>query len=315
MKRALVLLLTACGPTVPLGDASEGIGEGDDGSTTTSAGDASASDTYSTSPTTVDPTVQTTSVPPDTGEVDGDSDAEATDTNPFIDKPDGSCFTHCSQIECDVWAQDCPEGEKCQAWANDGGNAWNASRCSPLAEEPGAPGDPCLVEGSGVSGIDDCDIGSMCFGVDPETNEGTCVARCQGSEANPMCPEGTACMIGFEAELNLCLPICDPLAPACADDEVCAHSASADPQDAPFVCQPVPPLTPQPYAAECSGLAICDVGLACVWAENVPSCAGDQRCCTLLGDTLAPPVCPDVGQSCIPFDDAVMEGPCYCGIP
>jgi hypothetical protein len=81
------------------------------------------------------------------------------------------------------------------------------------------------------------------------------------------------------------------------------------------VCQPIPPLAPQPYGAACELLAICDAGLACVWAENVPSCAGDQRCCTMIGAAAAPPECPDVGQTCIPFEDGATEGPCYCGIP
>lgn len=309
MKRVCLLVLTACGPTVAVADGDDGEGDGDEGTTS----GASVSDTYSTSPTTSDPTFHTTPVPPDTGDVDSSDVDVDVDDGDYIMAPDGSCFTHC--VECDVWAQDCPRGEKCQPWANDGGDTWNASRCSPLDETPGVAGDPCSVEGSGVSGIDTCDIASMCFAVDAETNEGTCVARCEGSEANPVCANGLACMMGFSGYMNLCLPVCDPLAPACAVDEVCAHTASHDPQGAPFVCQPVPPLMPQPYAAECRGLAICDAGLACVWAENVPSCAGDQRCCTLLGDSLAPPACPDIGQSCIPIDDTMMEGPCYCGIP
>jgi hypothetical protein len=66
--------------------------------------------------------------------------------------------------ECDLWKQDCPPGEKCMPWANDGGGSWNATRCTPLAEDPRQPGEPCTVEGSGVSGRDDCDIRAMCWG-------------------------------------------------------------------------------------------------------------------------------------------------------
>ncbi len=40
-----------------------------------------------------------------------------------------------------IWAQDCPEGEKCMPWANDGGGSWNATRCSPLDPNPSAVGD------------------------------------------------------------------------------------------------------------------------------------------------------------------------------
>ena len=34
--------------------------------------------------------------------------------------------------ECDMWTQNCPEGEKCMPWANDNGGAWNSSKCSPI---------------------------------------------------------------------------------------------------------------------------------------------------------------------------------------
>jgi hypothetical protein len=274
MKRACLLLLTACGPAVPIDDGGADEGEDTGAETTTTFDSGSATDATATSPTTADPTVQTMPQPTsiDSGDVDdGESDdATTTDGDPFITKPDFVCFTHCSQIECDVWAQDCPEGEKCMPWANDGGNAWNASRCSQVVGEAGGVDDPCAVEGSGVSGIDTCMLGAMCFGVDPLTNEGTCVGICAGSAANPECPEGLACMQGFEGEVNLCLPACDPLAPTCAVDEVCTHSTMVDPEDGPFVCQPVPPLEPQPYGAACEGLAVCDAGLACVWAERIP---------------------------------------------
>jgi hypothetical protein len=318
MKRACLLLLTACGPTVPIGEGDDANGD-DDSGTTTSTGSATASDTYSTSPTTADPTFHTTPVV-DSSEVDVDDgeitedDDDGNDDDAWIVPPDGSgCFTSC--VECDVWAQDCMDGQKCMPWANDGGNAWNATRCSQVVDEAGGVGDPCTVEGSGVSGIDTCMLGAMCFGVDSLTNEGVCVGICGGSPANPECPEGLACMQGFEGEVNLCLPACDPLAPTCAVDEVCAHSTMVDPEDGPFVCQPVPPLEPQPYGAACEGgLAICDAGLACVWAERIPSCVG-QRCCTLLGNAAVPPECPEMGQTCVPFEDGATEGPCYCGIP
>src|SRR5690606_9934066 len=33
---------------------------------------------------------------------------------------------------CDNWAQDCPDGEKCAAWADDGTNSWNNLKCVPV---------------------------------------------------------------------------------------------------------------------------------------------------------------------------------------
>ncbi len=50
---------------------------------------------------------------------------------------------------CDVFKQDCPEGEKCSAYADDGGTSWNASKCVPVNGD-GQPGEPCTVEGSAL---------------------------------------------------------------------------------------------------------------------------------------------------------------------
>jgi hypothetical protein len=199
-------------------------------------------------------------------------------------------------------------------WASDGGDAWNSTRCSPIDPDPAGIGDPCVVEDSGTSGFDNCDVSAMCWGVDPVTLEGTCVEFCSGSEANPQCPEGLACVVAFGGVVIPCLPACDPLAPACAPDEVCSQALGHYDNQDPFVCLPIPPFVPRPYGMPCSELSICDAGLVCVDAPHVPGCA-DNNCCTLIGDLAAPPVCPDITQSCIPFEPDTMEGLCYCGLP
>ena len=56
-------------------------------------------------------------------------------------------------------------------WANDGGGAWNATKCEEIPPEPDGVGEPCTVEISGTSGVDTCVLGAMCWDVDPETNE------------------------------------------------------------------------------------------------------------------------------------------------
>lgn len=148
---------------------------------------------------------------------DGGDDGEGEDGGPmttgvgFIEMPDGGGVS----LECDVWAQDCPNGQKCMPWSNDGGSQWNASRCSPVGTDPGAPGDPCTVEGTPFSGVDDCDLGVVCF--EPDENlEGTCVGLCQGNEANPSCAQAdTWCWIDPQG-FPLCLP-----SSLCAADDVC----------------------------------------------------------------------------------------------
>ena len=116
------------------------------------------------------------------------------------------------EFECDLLTQDCPIGEKCTPWSYDGGMAWNGTRCSPVVAMPGAPGDPCTVEGSPWSGLDDCAGGSMCWDADPRTGMGECVAQCdQALMPDPACPMGTSCMPIFTrvdppSTAGVCLP-------------------------------------------------------------------------------------------------------------
>lgn len=308
---ALLVLLVACGPAVEIYDESI---TGGDTSATTGVISVSTTESQTTASTTANPTASTaaddtTSTTETT--TDGDDDVDSGDTVGFIIAPDGGGICHC---ECDLWAQDCPDGSRCVPWANDGGDTWNATRCVELDPDPVAVGDTCLAETSGVSGVDDCGIGAMCWGVDPVTLEGTCVAMCSGSEANPQCGEGETCFIAMEGVLVLCLPSCDPLAPDCAPDEACMREADDDFDDDVFVCLPTPPFATLGYGEACTELLTCGSGLACVSSEHVPDCV--ERCCTTLGDLAQSPTCPDPSQTCIPLDDTMpTEGLCFCGVP
>lgn len=205
----------------------------------------------------------------------------------FIPNPDGGG----TNVECDLWSQDCPMGEKCMAWANDGGGSWNASRCSPIAENPNQPGDECMVEGSGVSGIDNCDIGSMCFGVNGETNVGTCVEMCSGSPQAPVCDTpDTTCTISNDGFLILCRPICNPLADECAANEGCYPVGDI------MVCAPDASGDGGAPGDPCEFINACQPGNFC--GTGVPNCAGSGCCSPFcqLGDD-GP--CLD-GQVCLP---------------
>jgi hypothetical protein len=230
---------------------------------------------------------------------------ESSEDVTFIMDPT-ECFTHCTKITCDLWGQDCAEGEKCMPWANDGGSQWTAPRCSPVADTPGAPGDACMVEGNAWSGIDDCQLASMCWDVDPETNVGTCVPFCGGSEANPTCEGDAECFIAYDGAINLCLPGCDPLAPACAPGFACVDSYADG-----FACVPEELVADRSaYADTCDGIIGCGTGLLCTSAADVPTCA--DECCTMLCDPLAANGCPDAasGQVCIAHAATPTLGHC-----
>ncbi|MEM6293443.1 MAG: ribulose phosphate epimerase [Myxococcota bacterium] len=221
-----------------------------------------------------------------TGADDEPEDEEDTDEEPE-DTDDGCTFLcddpdNPSVAECDLWTQDCDTGEKCMPWANDGGSSWNASKCTMEDSEPGQPGDACTVEGSGVSGVDSCAVGSMCWDVDEENN-GTCVAFCGGSAEAAICDDPTtSCIIANDGFLPLCLTVCDPLLQDCGDGSACY------PGDDGFVCVPDasgPDLGA--FGDPCEFTNACDPGLLCAGAAAVPGCES-ARCCTDFCDLSDP---------------------------
>ncbi|RMG95554.1 MAG: ribulose phosphate epimerase [Deltaproteobacteria bacterium] len=215
--------------------------------------------------------------------------------------------------ECDVWMQDCPDGEKCMPWADDGGNSWNALKCSPVDPDPKQPGDTCTAEGGGVSGVDDCDVGSMCWNVDPETNMGTCVAFCEGSAEAATCAEpDRTCVIANDGVLILCLPACDPLLQDCAPGDTCLPNTSGDG----FACILDASGDMAPAGTPCEFANACNVGHICAGAQFVPGCMGSLGCCAPYCDTTDPDAndtCANAyaspGAECVPFFEMGMAPP------
>lgn len=280
-----------CGPVVPVDDGGTGTTGEDsmagsvEGTSDSVPPDPSAPSTTGASTTTGDDGVEVTS---------DDGPATATDSAGFI------CFAHCQPdggnqaFECDPWVQDCPPGEKCMPWANDGGSSWNATRCSPLSPDPDGVGEPCVVEGSGVSGVDTCDIHAMCWNVDADTNEGTCIALCQGTEAAPECAGCSQCFVANGGALPLCLPQCDPLAQDCGGFGGCYAFADS------FVCLPSP--GGGAFGDPCEFDSACPAGQGCQPAQDVPGCERSWGCCTPYCDTADPVACDVVpGLLCSPL--------------
>jgi hypothetical protein len=188
---------------------------------------------------------------------------------------------------------------------------WNEVLCTPVARMPGLPGDPCVAQGSQWSGIDDCELGAMCWNVD-DTNTGSCAGFCLGSQANPTCDVGVCFEAYPFASFNLvmlCLPSCDPLTPACDAGLACVESYSQAPDT--FACVPASLVADRSaYADACDEVIGCGTGLLCTVPADVPSCGSD--CCTTLCDPLAANVCPDAagGQVCIAHQETPTLGHC-----
>jgi hypothetical protein len=218
-------------------------------------------------------------------------------------------------FECDPFAQDCPVGEKCNAWANDGGSSWNATACFPIDPAPVGVGETCVVQGSGVSGIDNCELGAMCWDVDTMTNEGTCVPLCTGTEAAPVCDPGLTCAISNDGALNLCLPGCDPLLQDCIPGQACYPIGPG------FTCAPDSSGAQGVDDDGCEFINVCDPGLMCAEASLLDNCAAFFGCCTPFCDfSVGGDPCPSALEECVPYFDVGLAPPGFedvgiCAIP
>ncbi len=269
----------------------------------TTSGTDGASETGGGTTVSVDPSKPTEAATGDpTGTTSGvvDSTGATTDASMFIVPTD---MPFPVDGECDVFAQDCLDGDKCVAWAMGGGGAWNATKC---VKETGKKiaGDGCMTEGGGVSGIDDCAKGNMCWNVN-DKNEGICVALCTGTEMAPKCDPGLACAIANNGVLNLCLPACDPLLQDCDGTDVCIPNLDK------FVCVLDASGDGGKQNDPCEFANNCDKGLICLnIAAASPDCMkGSTGCCSPFCDLAKQDTpCPN-GTECVQFFDPMMPIP------
>lgn len=253
-------------------------------------GSPATSSPVTSSPDSDSPPEATTSSSPETSgsttqseDTDGETTAESAG---FIPVPDYGNKSY----QCDEWAQDCPPGEKCTVWANDGGNAISATKCVPVVDDPVAYGESCAYEGATLSGHDNCDIGSFCWNLDSETGEGTCIAFCVGSWADPFCsaPDHSC---SASSSLAVCLPNCDPLLQDCAAGEGCYGIASG------YVCAPDASGDGGNFGEPCEFINGCSAGLECLGAGAGLDCEGGS-CCTAFCDATEDEPCP-AEYSCV----------------
>ncbi len=239
-----------------------------------------ANPSMSSTPTTVDPPETTAGETADeTGKV-------------FLVEPDGGGADN----ECDIWMQDCPEGEKCMPWANDGGGSWNATKCTPVDANAKTAGDECVADG-GTNGIDNCEKGLICWFLNPE-NVGTCIEMCTGSPDNQNCPNGKICDESNEGVIIICLETCDPLAQSCPEDQICFFDGVSE-----FICDFDASGEEGQYGDPCAFINVCDYGLFCASQQSVPGCESADGCCSTYCDITLENTCPgkDMMQECVPW--------------
>lgn len=221
------------------------------------------------------------------GDGDGDADGDADgDTGSFV--PDNEDII--GVASCDPWSQDCPEDEKCVAYASMGGT-WDANRCVAITGS-GQPGDPCTYSGAADS-IDDCGAESWCWDVSAE-GVGTCTPFCTGSPDSPICGPESSCSIANSGSINLCLTSCSPLLQDCAvEGTSCFFDGGA------FVCANA--TSDIPAGEPCGFINDCVGGTICLAPESFPSCNGASCCGEFCDLTEEPPTCTIEGTECTAF--------------
>lgn len=205
--------------------------------------------------------------------------------------------------QCDIWEQDCPAGSKCMPTDTNADGIHDANKCEPLDESPQQPGDECEVEGSPASGVDDCDVGAVCWGVDAQ-NKGTCIPMCTGSADQPQCPDGLQCDSSNGGRLILCATPCDPLASDCAAGKVCIPGG----EEKIFFCDTDASGDKGGYGDECEYVNVCDPGLMCISGTVVPGCTA-PACCSEYCDLSVESMCTGQGQVCQSVYDSAADAP------
>ena len=207
-------------------------------------------------------------------------------------------------VSCDPFAQDCPDGEKCVAYASSGGT-WDANKCVPVTGD-GAEGDPCIYDGADF-GTDDCDENTVCWNAInmDGTLVGTCYPFCMGSADDPICENGNICRIVNDGVITVCLPPCDPLLQDCGEGLGCYWSGGSQT----FQCIIVAG-SGIPTGDPCGFNNDCAPGNFCAAADVLNSCDGSACCAAFCDLNDDPTTCTD-GYSCVPFFDMGQAPPMY----
>lgn len=196
---------------------------------------------------------------------------------------------------CDLFAQDCPAGERCVPASSTPG-VWDATACVP--EGGLGEGDPCELADPGLP-ADACGSGLVCMPSDDDPGQGTCRPLCTGSIDAPSCALGQTCALEPTGVVPpvVCVPSCDPVAQDCPDAEACV-----------LLGDPLGSTCIEPGAGAvgdpCEHYGECEAGTSCAATELVDGCEGALGCCAPYCSVLGAP-CPD-GTECVPLDESLV---------
>lgn len=270
---------------------------------------ADADPIMTTEATQADPSSSGTVTPTSSGTGTGDASSSAAGTTSTTDSAE--------VLNCDPWAQDCPDGFKCMAYAEAGSDFFTGTKCTPVVQEPGQAGDVCHAEGGWSTGIDDCALGHACWNINPETQIGACEPLCTGSMDAYSCPEAAdICVFWVSGLAHVCLQGCDPLLQDCPAAQNCGPNWASGGQE--FVCMLDWSFEEGQEFDPCQSVNGCDAGLVCFDPDAV-ECGPDSGCCLAFCD-LDDPSCNGEGAVCEPFYEPGTAPPEFanigvCGLP
>jgi hypothetical protein len=244
--------------------------------------------------------------PPDT--------TDDTSTEGSTGEPPPACRPEPDTAECGLMSQLCPEGQHCVPWFEEG-VGFDSYACRPVVDDPVPRLGECTPDHESCN--DDCDEGYFCF---PQTSDGQGV--CVQGWCSPVgsidqtCARDEACTFCEDCQVNLCMPMCDPLDPQCS----AGVPACLPVEDDRFACLPES-HGELGLGEPCTELAACEAGLVCMEEAALgPDCAGGS-CCTELCDLVdGEPGCSNPAHECLPYlvpgDVAeTLAHVGFCGLP
>lgn len=253
----------------------------------------------------------------------GTTETDPTPTSePTTTEPTGTTGDPTPGGMCNIYDQDCPDDQKCTAYASPNTFIPEGIKCVPVQENAKAPNEPCSVGPEGL-GDDNCGLGTVCLDLDYD-GAGFCLPYCTGDSQNPIC-EGndTTCVkLFYGYDFGNCFKQCDPLLQNCAAGEGCYMDAIKVGNTG-FVCLPVVQGGAEAtYQEPCIGWSSCAPGFACIFDALVPDCTFSY-CCSPWCDTSggdAPCQELDEKMSCIAWYSQGQAPPGFenvgvCGIP
>jgi hypothetical protein len=273
-------ILAACNKEATQDEATNGSQDDDTSTTSLDEGDEDA------------PTTQT-------GDGDGDGEPGDGDGEGFVPMIDIAGINTCDPI-----AQDCPEGEKCVAYASAGGT-WDANKCVTVTGS-GTSGDQCTYDGAAV-GTDDCDGDHVCWNALDQEGVliGTCFPFCTGTIDNPMCSDpDQSCRVVNDGVITICLPRCDPLLQECEEGLGCYWSGTSGTFQCIITAGGIPTGEP------CGFNNDCNPGNFCADAAALEMCNG-SACCATYCDTGEDPSSCTLPLECVSFFEEGAAPPGY----